>query len=162
MVVESISVRAMSVEPETRPAAPEDAADIANVYLRSFGAAMPSVRRAHSDEEVRDWVRHVLVPDGGVWVAQVDGHVIGMLALADGWVEQLYVDPACQRRGVGTLLLSLAKREAPSGLQLRTFQVNRQAQRFYERHGFAVAERTDGSENEEHEPDVRYVWHPSG
>ncbi len=24
--------------------------------------------------------------------------------------------------------------------------------------GFAVVEQTDGSRNEEHEPDVRYVW----
>ena len=85
-----------------------------------------------------------------------------MLALSDGWIEQLYVDPEWQRRGIGTLLLSLAKREVPSGLQLRTFQVNRQAQDFYERHGFHVVERTDGSDNEEREPDARYVWPSPG
>ena len=151
----------MGAEPQIRPAAPADAADIADVYLRSFSAAMPSVRHAHSDDEVRDWVRHVLVPGGGVWVAEADGHVIGILALGDGWVEQLYVDPGWQRGGIGTLLLSLAKRQAPSGLQLWTFQINRPAQRFYERHSFAVVERTDGSTNEEHEPDVRYAWRPA-
>lgn len=153
------SVDTMTLELELRPASLADAADIANVYLRSFGAALPNVRRPHSDDEVRDWVRHVLVPGGGVWVAQADDLVVGMLALADGWIEQLYVDPEWQRRGIGTLLLSLAKRQAPTGLQLRTFQVNRAAQCFYERHSFQVVERTDGSENEEHEPDARYVWH---
>jgi hypothetical protein len=46
----------------------------------------------------------------------------------------------------------------PSGLQLWTFQINRRAQQFYERHGFAAVEWTDGSANEEREPDVRYMW----
>lgn len=150
----------MSFQPTTRAAALADAADITSVYLRSFDAALPNVRRAHSDDAVRDWVQHVLVPGGGVWVAQTEDLVIGMLALGDGWIEQLYVDPDWQRRGIGTLLLSLAKRQAASGLQLRTFQINLAARCFYEQHGFQVAERTDGSENEEHEPDARYVWHP--
>jgi hypothetical protein len=30
--------------------------------------------------------------------------------------------------------------------------------RFYERHGFVEAERTDGRRNEERAPDIRYVW----
>ena len=46
------------------------------------------------------------------------------------------------------------------GLSLWTFQVNGAARRFYERHGFTEVERTDGSHNDEHEPDVRYVWQP--
>jgi len=43
---------------------------------------------------------------------------------------------------------------------LWTFVSNVRAQRFYERHGFTVAERTDGSGNEEKAPDLRYVWRP--
>ena len=30
--------------------------------------------------------------------------------------------------------------------------------RFYERHAFEAVERTDGSDNEEGAPDIRYVW----
>lgn len=130
---------------------------VADVYLRSFQAAMPSVQRAHSDDEVRGWVRDVLVP-AGVLLAAVDTRVVGLMALSDGWIEQLYVDPACQRCGIGSQLVSLAKRRQPSGLQLWTFQVNRPAQQFYERHGFVAVEWTDGSANEEREPDVRYSW----
>ena len=54
----------------------------------------------------------------------------------------------------------LAKKRYPDGLQLCSFQVNGPAQRFYERHGFIAVEHTDGSGNEEHEPDIRYVWRP--
>ncbi|BDH67877.1 hypothetical protein MTP06_13260 [Streptomyces sp. PLM4] len=34
------------------------------------------------------------------------------------------------------------------------------SRRFYERHGFTATARTDGTRNEEREPDVRYVWTP--
>jgi hypothetical protein len=43
---------------------------------------------------------------------------------------------------------------------LWTFQVNGPARRFYERHGFVEVAQTDGSGNEEAEPDVRLEWTP--
>lgn len=149
----------MSADPVVlRPAEPDDAAAIAEVWLRSFGAALPTVRRAHSDEEVRSWIREVLLPGHEVWVADADGAVVGMLALSEGWLDQLYLDPVWRGKGIGDRFLALARRRQPSGLQLWTFQVNEPARRFYERHGFVAAEWTDGASNEEREPDVRYVW----
>ncbi|WP_327002107.1 GNAT family N-acetyltransferase [Dactylosporangium sp. NBC_01737] len=50
------------------------------------------------------------------------------------------------------------KSRRPAGLQLWTFASNTAAQRFYLRHGFVVAETTDGSLNEERAPDIRFVW----
>jgi GNAT superfamily N-acetyltransferase len=75
-----------------------------------------------------------------------------------GWVDQLYVEPALTGRGIGAALLAVAKRERPGGLRLRTFASNTGAQRFYERHGFAEVLRTDGRDNEERAPDVLYAW----
>jgi GNAT superfamily N-acetyltransferase len=153
----------MSADPVVlRPAEPDDAAAIADVWLRSFGAALPTVRRAHSDDEVRDWIREVLLPGHEVWVAEADGAVVGMLALSEGWLDQLYLDPVWRGKGIGERFLALARRRQPSGLQLWTFQVNEAARRFYERHGFVAAEWTDGAGNEEREPDVRYVWPGNG
>jgi GNAT superfamily N-acetyltransferase len=130
------------------------------VWLRSFAAALPTVRRAHSEDEVRGWVRDVLLPEHDVWVTDVEGRVVGLLAVSDGRLDQLYLSPDWRGRGLGDRFLALAKETQPSGLQLWTFQVNQPAQRFYERHGFVAVERTDGSRNEEREPDVRYVWRP--
>jgi GNAT superfamily N-acetyltransferase len=141
-----------------RPARPSDASAVADVWLRSFDAALPTVRRAHPDHEVRGWIRDVLVPRPDTWVAEVDGAVVGVLALSEGWLDQLYLEPDWRGHGIGDRLVELAKERRPSGLQLWTFQVNGPAQRFYERHGFVAVERTDGATNEEHEPDVRYVW----
>jgi ribosomal protein S18 acetylase RimI-like enzyme len=145
-----------------RPARPGDAAAIAGVWLRSFDAALPTVRRAHSDDEVRGWIREILLPGHEVWVAEADGAVVGMLALSQGWVDQLYLDPNWRGRGIGERLVELARQRQPSGLQLWTFQVNEAAQRFYERQGFVAVEWTEGAANEEGEPDVRYVWRGGG
>lgn len=42
--------------------------------------------------------------------------------------------------------------------QLWTFQRKARARRFYKARGFVAVEQTDGSRNEEKEPDVRYLW----
>ncbi len=145
-----------------RRADPADATAVADVWLRSYTAALPDVRRAHTDEEVRYWLREIVLPGQETWVATADGAVVAMMVLDGEDLDQLYVDPPWQRRGIGDRLVDLAKRRSPAGLELWTFQVNAPARRFYERHGFAAAEHTDGARNEEREPDVRYVWHPEG
>ncbi|MFG3496918.1 GNAT family N-acetyltransferase [Streptomyces sp. NPDC047928] len=143
-----------------RRAEDSDAADMADVWLRSFTAALPQVRRAHDDDGVRAWFRHVVVPRAESWVAVADDSVVGLLVLDGAELEQLYLDPSWRGRGVGDRLMDLAKRRRPDGLGLWAFQVNGPARRFYERHGFVAVEYTDGGRNEEREPDVRYLWQP--
>ncbi|MFE5944523.1 GNAT family N-acetyltransferase [Streptomyces sp. NPDC056480] len=146
---------------EIRRAGDADATAAADVWLRSFGAALPTVRRAHDDDAVRGWFTHVVVPEYETWVAVAGGDgVVGLLVLDEGALEQLYLDPSWRGRGLGDRFVELAKRQRPEGLDLWTFQVNAPARRFYERHGFVEAERTDGQRNEEREPDMRYVWRP--
>jgi hypothetical protein len=50
----------------------------------------------------------------------------------------------------------------PDGFQFWVFQQNERARRFYEAHGAAAVEFTDGSGNEEKTPDVRYRWTSGG
>lgn len=149
-----------SVELVFRRAGDSDAAAVAEVWLRSFAAALPTVRRAHDDDEVRAWFSHVVVPRYETWIAVAEGSVVGLLVLDGEELEQLYLDPSWRGRGVGDRFVDLAKQQRPAGLRLWTFQVNEPARRFYERHGFIEVERTDGLRNEEREPDVRYVWQP--
>ncbi len=143
-----------------RRAVETDAAAVAEVWLRSYAAALPSVCRAHTDDEVRFWIREVVVPGHEVWVAAVEGSVVGMMVLDGEEVDQFYLDPPWRGRGIGDRLVHVAKQRCPARLALWTFQINGPARRFYERHGFVAAESTDGRGNEEREPDVRYVWRP--
>lgn len=140
-----------------RRAEPEDGPAVAEVYIRSFDAALPTVRRAHTDAGVRAFFLDV-VTRHETWVADENGAVIGLMVLEENRIEQLYLAPEHRGRGLGDRFVRIAKENSPDGLELLTFQVNTPAHRFYERHGFVAAELTDGSENEEREPDIRYVW----
>lgn len=145
-----------------RPAAGDDAAAIAAVYLASRRAFVPFARLAHCDDEVTRWIAETLVPGGGVTVAVRDGVVVGMMATsrenALGWIDHLYVAPRLTGTGIGSLLLALAKSDLGAPIHLYTFQANHVARRFYERHGFAPITFTDGQANEEKCPDVLYRW----
>jgi GNAT superfamily N-acetyltransferase len=138
-----------------------DAGAVAALYIRARRAAavagsIPPPK--HSDEDVRDWIEHLVIPRLEVWLAEdLENRVVGMLVLNDDWVDQLYVDPALTGRGIGSQLLQTARRERPEGLRLWTFASNSGAQRFYERNGFTEVERTDGSGNEEGAPDIQYA-----
>jgi GNAT superfamily N-acetyltransferase len=68
------------------------------------------------------------------------------------------VEPSRTGRGIGAGLVNVAKRQRPAGLRLWTFASNTGAKRFYERHGFAEIDRTDGWDNEEGAPDILYGW----
>ena len=143
---------------EIRRATAEDAPPMAEVFLDSFHATY-DFPLAHTDDEVRGWFREHVVPTMEAWVAVDAGHVVGLMVLAPGWLEQLYLAPDRLGEGIGSRLVALAKERSPEGLQLWTFQVNARARRFYERHGFVAVEQTDDG-NEERQPDVRYVWAP--
>lgn len=144
----------------SRRAGPEDARAVADVLIRSRRAAAGAIPAAvHPDAEVREWIHAVVLPEREVWLMEgADSRPLAVLVLDDDWVDQLYVDPAATGSGLGSRLIELAKSRRPAGLQLWTFATNTGAQRFYRRHGFTVAETTDGSGNEEKAPDIRFVW----
>jgi GNAT superfamily N-acetyltransferase len=144
-----------------RPADDADAEGMADVFLASFQATY-DFPLAHTDEQVRSWVRDILAPQCEMWVCVDDGGaVVAFMALTTDQVDQLYVAPGRTGRGIGGRLLELAQARRPDGLDLYTFQVNAGARRFYERHGFVAVTFGDGSGNEEGQPDVRYAWRPT-
>jgi GNAT superfamily N-acetyltransferase len=141
-----------------RRALPSEARAVADLYIASRRGASAFIPTVHTDDETRAWVSGYLVPRLEVWVAESGGILLGIMALEDDLVDQLYIAPATQRRGVGDRLLAHAKKLRPARLRLYTFQRNAPARRFYEARGFVAIEFNDGSHNEEHEPDVLYEW----
>lgn len=129
----------------------------AQIHRIAFDRAMPWLVGLHTPEEDRWFYRERVLPTCRVWGSFDDNLLGGIIAFRDGWIEQLYVLPAAQGRGIGTELLDVAK-EACERLELWTFQRNGRARRFYEARGFALVEKTDGARNEEKEPDARYLW----
>jgi len=69
--------------------------------------------------------------------------VLGYAAVTRSHLENLFVDPAGQGRGVGTgLLVEVEARLARTFdlVTLRCLHANRDARRFYDRHGYTVRE----------------------
>lgn len=127
------------------------------IHRASFDERLPWLSGLHTPDEDRLFYRQQVFSTCIVWGAFESGVLAGIIAFRDGWIDQLYVLPAAQRRGIGTALLQVAK-SAAQNLSLWTFQRNAAARRFYERHGFVITKETDGSRNEEQEPDVLYRW----
>ena len=82
--------------------------------------------------------------------------VVGLMAVGDTELDQLYIHVDYQGRGLGTRLLNLAKGQSSGKLQLYTFEVNQKAQAFYEKHGFTIIAR--GVEENSGMADIRYEW----
>ena len=115
----------------------------------------------HSPEEDRAFYRDAVFPDCTLLGAFDGDELAGHLAFKPGWIDHLYIAPGHQGQGIGTMFLDRLKAEQDD-IQLWTFQANAGARRFYERHGFVAEEFTDGTDNDEEEPDVRYRWRRSG
>jgi len=135
-----------------RPATVDDAGAIAHLqvraWLRSY-ADFVDPERMHADAvSAERWAGWIADPHLDVWVAEHAGGVVGFAAAGEGEVTALYVDPAAQGAGVGTLLLARAE----DGLRERgaraavawVFEANGLARTFYETRGWhADGERTE-------------------
>jgi RimJ/RimL family protein N-acetyltransferase len=152
-------------KPRLRDATDADADAVAALMINCRAQLMPFAPCAHPDEDTRQWVAQELIPEGGVTVAEMEGRIVGVLAVQErdgkAWVDQLMVDPLHVKRGVGRTLLHHALATLPRPVQLWTFQPNQAARRFYEAQGFRAVGFTDGSGNEEQCPDVRYQLDPA-
>ena len=86
--------------------------------------------------------------DDRLWVAEVDGAVVGFLAYGDGELTWMYVHPSHQGRGVGTALLrhlfSYAAAQGVHRIELTVLDGN-PARRLYEREGFTLVETKTGT-----------------
>jgi GNAT superfamily N-acetyltransferase len=136
-----------------RLATPEDAGILS--ALHRLAAFLPPLHSAGDDLR---FVRERLMSENQIWVAEAGGAVVGYIAFNDGGISHLFVHPEHQGRGIGSTLLAHAMADGRAR-QLWPFQKNARARSFYEHRGWVLAELTDGQENEEKEPDVRYVWH---
>jgi GNAT superfamily N-acetyltransferase len=143
-----------------RDATRNDAHAIATIHLDARREAMPWLPVLHDLADAVGYFRDVVLANEVVLVAEIDGRVIGFIAIERDFVDHLYVAPGHQGLGIGDALLKRAKQLHPSGLKLWTFQRNLAARKFYEQRGFVAREFTDGSRNEEREPDVMYEWNP--
>jgi len=140
-----------------RRARVEDLPDIAKIHRLASRRAMPDLPILHTPAEDLNFYTTAVFPHADLRLLEWSGMIVGFIAFRPGWVDQLYIHPDGQRRGLGSRLLELVL-ETSSLVRVWTFQANGGARAFYEKHGFRIERETDGSGNEERQPDVLYVW----
>jgi GNAT superfamily N-acetyltransferase len=113
--------------------------------------------KGHFFYEDRDYFRDHIVKNNQVWVVEAAQQPVAFMAMNKDFIDQLYIDPVHQRRGVGQALLNFARERSPDHIWLYTLQINVGARAFYEKNGF-VAEKFGISPPPENEPDVEYHW----
>ncbi|MDQ4045478.1 MAG: GNAT family N-acetyltransferase [Chloroflexota bacterium] len=85
-------------------AQPGDAEVIAAIHAAARQEAMPWLPELHSDDETREWVGTSVLPKQQVWVAEADGEIVGYVSVDGDELNDLYVRPGWQGRGVGAAL----------------------------------------------------------
>jgi ribosomal protein S18 acetylase RimI-like enzyme len=120
-------------------------------FAQGVGAPVP-----HTVADQRQYFEEHTLAETCVQLALLDGAIVGFVACTPDWVEQLYVHVDHLGQGIGSRLLEFAKSRSGGRLWLYTFATNTNAQRFYERHDFAVLER--GFEPVMQLGDLRYEW----
>jgi ribosomal protein S18 acetylase RimI-like enzyme len=130
--------------------------DTVKMWRASMEKAL-GIKDHHSWEEQLDYLK-AIVKEHRVYLAleEPTDQVVGMMAVGGSELDQLYIHIDYQGIGLGTQLLNLAKELSPGKLQLYTFEVNKGAQLFYEKHGFTIIDR--GVESESGMADIRYEW----
>ena len=115
--------------------------------------------KMHSMDDHIYFLNHILPQDFQIELALLEEKVVGMIAFNASEINQLYIHKEFQGIGIGQRLLDIAKKQSSGRLKLHTFEVNKNAQQFYEKNGFKVFGR--GHENEENLPDIQYKWNRS-
>jgi putative acetyltransferase len=142
-----------------RRASERDVDAVATLFRRSF-TTLDFLPTLHTPDEDRQFLGRVIA-EQDVWVAEREGRIVGFISLDGNVGTFFYVDPGEQGAGVGSALFEQAQEARPDGFEFWVFQRNHKARRFYERRGCRAVRFTDGSGNEEKEPDVLYEWGPA-
>jgi len=140
-----------------RRATLDDAGGIAAVFSSSL-RLFTFLPKLHTEEEDRGFIENVILKECEVIVAEADGGIVSFLARNGEEIRLLYSHPDFIGSGAGSLLLDAEKKSSVITFELWCFQANERARRFYEERGFQAVRFTDGRDNEEKVPDVRYRW----
>ena len=135
----------------------EDTDAVVAIWRSASALAHPFLREDFIEREAEN-VRNVYLALAETWVTEVDGKVVGFIALIEDMVGGLFIDPAHHGQGYGRAMLDKAVAEK-GALQVEVFKENARARRFYRAYGF------EGTEEFIHElsgqPSIRMTFIPS-
>ena len=121
------------------------------------GLGRPEVHDDPADQ-ARVFQEHLEHPDAEIFVAELDGSIAGAVSLwfrprlnwptPEGWIPDLYIDPAFRRRGAARALLdacvAAARTRGCHRLILESGHERAEAHQLYDSYGFVHSGRAYG------------------
>lgn len=98
-------------------------------------------------DKVRHDIPSLYLPNADTWVAEVDGKVLGFIALIGNEVGAIFVEPDLHGMGLGKALMDKAH-SLHSTLEVEVFEKNTIGRKFYNNYGFKELLRKSHDETE--------------
>ncbi|NKB44311.1 MAG: GNAT family N-acetyltransferase [Alphaproteobacteria bacterium] len=113
----------------------EDDKDVVvSTWRAASELAHPFLENDFLDEEEGN-VRNVYLAFAETWVTEIDGEVVGFIALIDNEIGGLFLNPKYHGQGLGKAMVDIAFVEMGS-LKVEVFKDNEIGRRFYDAYGF--------------------------
>jgi len=96
--------------------------------------------KGHFFYEDQEYFRDHILMEDNLWVVEANERPVAFIAMNGEFIDQLYVHPDYQKRGIGKALLDHARQLSPQHVWLYTLQINAHARLFYEKNGFIAEE----------------------
>jgi GNAT superfamily N-acetyltransferase len=124
--------------PVIRPAVENEYDEVARVWMESWVSTGLAEASNFLLANLRARVRKEIEDGWSLYVADDGGNFAAMLALhlPQKYLDQLFVAPKYQGKGVGRQLLAFTRQQLPDEIWLRCVRENEKAWRWYEREGF--------------------------
>jgi len=121
-----------------RPAVPRDYDRLADIWLESWYSTGLKSLFDPGPDMLRTRIPEEITKGCDLHAAEEAGEIVAMLALNPNgfYLDQLWVAPAHQGRGIGRRLLEFTRAKFPDEIWLRCVVENSRAWAWYEREGF--------------------------
>ncbi|AFY37449.1 GCN5-related N-acetyltransferase [[Leptolyngbya] sp. PCC 7376] len=77
------------------------------------------------------------LPNADTWVAEIDGQVVGFIALIGNEIGGLFLQPEYHGKKIGKLMVDKAQ-ELHGDLEVEVFEKNSVGRKFYDKYGFKL------------------------
>ena len=126
------------MKPMIRPARIDEHDEIAHLWMNSWVSTGLESASNFLLAKLRARIPLEIEQGWSLFVADQDGTIAAMLALhlPKKYLDQLFVAPEYQGRGLGRHLLAFTRQRLPNEIFLRCVGENEKAWRWYEREGF--------------------------
>ena len=133
-------------------AGPGDIADAGRVHAESWREShrsfcTPAFVALHTAKRQAQYLSDKLAHGAQLYLLRLDGRAAGIVSVTGNLIEDLYILPDCQNRGLGTALLRYAVSRCEGLPTLWILENNVNAARLYHRLGFR---ETGGRKNVTH------------